>query len=297
MPSAFEYPEMAEDLDSAIIAVNMQLLPFVLGAVANLQDRKFWQTDDDWLRASESIGAFLECSMVACLSDLLGQGDRLYRLVDSGLNGTVYTASGDPVVVTPEIGDVPPTESVLPGMIARLDHVEIMLDALPGVITPGWFGIGGDKATLADVVKALRVGSGEQATAAIDTFQEMLGAAGNTATIADSLIDLFTGSVEAVEEGGMLIVLAAGIVGTLASMQGLSFQLTALATQNARIIQTLDGGGGIGPSDNILQALRGTTVASDERNVIDSIVAALALVSVDNPDVLAKLEEIRELLA
>jgi hypothetical protein len=235
--------------------------------------------------------------MSACVSDLLAGQDRIYRLLDSGLNGTVYTADGDPVVISPEIGDVPPTESILPGLIARLDHVEIMLDELPGILDPGWFGYGGEKATIADVVRSLRVGDTAQSTETIDSLQEILNAGADISTMGDLIADLFTGSVEAVEEGGIFLLLAGASIGTIAALGAIAQNQITQAGLLNRIIHDLDGGGFGLPDDNVLQALRGDTAAGETRNVIDSIVAALALVSVDNPDVLAKLEEIRVLLA
>jgi len=296
MPSAFLYPLPAEIPQCALVAVDLQLLPFLTGSMVRLQDREYWQSDDDWYRATEAISAFLECSMQACLGDLLAQNDRLYRLLDSGLNGTVYTASGDPVVITPAISDVPPELAALPGLIARIDHLEIMLDELPGITAPGWFGYGGQKATIADIVRSLRVGSESQSTETIDSLQEILGAGADTAAMGDMIIDAFTGSVSAVEEGGIFILLAAATVGMVSGLGAVVTQLTSMQLQNARIIKALDGGGLGGESDSILEALRGDTPATSTRNVIDSIVAALALITSDDPAVLAKLEEIRVLL-
>jgi hypothetical protein len=297
MPSAFAFPEPTEPTDAALVIIDMQLLPFVLGAVADLQDRKYWQTDADWYRASESISSFLECSMSTCASDLLAGQDRLYRLIDSGLNGTVYTADGDPVVITPEIGDVPPTVAELPGLIARLDHVEVMLDALPGILDPGWFGYGGEKATIADIVRSLRVGSTSQSTETIDSLQEILGAGADISSMGDMIADLFTGSVTAVEEGGIFLLLAGASIGTIAALGAIAQNQITQASLLNRIIHDLDGGGFGLSDDNILQAIRGDTPASDTRNVIDAMVAALASLTVGDPDVLAKLEEIRALLA
>jgi len=296
MSSAFLYPLPAEIPQCALVAVDLQLLPFLTGSMVRLQDREYWQSDDDWYRATEAISAFLECSMQACLGDLLAQNDRLYRLLDSGLNGTVYTASGDPVVITPAISDVPPELAALPGLIARIDHLEIMLDELPGITAPGWFGYGGQKATIADIVRSLRVGSESQSTETIDSLQEILGAGADTAAMGDMIIDAFTGSVSAVEEGGIFILLAAATVGMVSGLGAVVTQLTSMQLQNARIIKALDGGGLGGESDSILEALRGDTPATSTRNVIDSIVAALALITSDDPAVLAKLEEIRVLL-
>lgn len=296
MPSAFTYPDALEAPDSALLIVDTQLLPYVLGSVLQLQERSYWQSDQDWYKASEAISAFLECSMSACVSDLLESNNKLYRLLDSGLNGTVYTADGDPVIVSPMIGDVPTDTPILPGLIARVDHMEIMLDALPGTLGAGWFGIGGTKATLADVINALRVGTPEKAAGIMDQLGGILGAGANTAQIGELISTLFTSGVADIEEGGILVLLAAGIMGTLAGLGAISTQLTSMAIQSHRIISTLDGGNLFAPSDNVLQAIRGTEEATSTRNVIDAIVTALTGLETSDPDVLAKLEQIRTLL-
>jgi len=224
--------------------------------------------------------------------------NRVYRLIDSIYRGREYTVvSEEGPVIEPEIPLVPDV-TVLPG--GMLD----MLDKLPGVIDPGWFGIGGDKASLADVVNALRVGNNESATSLWDALSGILGAGGDVTNMADLLQDLFFNTVQAGEEGGIMALLAAGIVGNLAATQTLSVQLTQMALQFNRVINTLDGGG-FPPSDNVLQALRGDTSASATRNVIDTqsggftleqieqMIEALQQNNTDNTAIIAKLELIR----
>jgi hypothetical protein len=286
-PSNLVPPDPPDVPELAIFPV--AVVPYALAALESRTTKHTW-SEDGYQRGVQLIRSLQMALMTGGLSDLLEGQNRIYRLIDSAMYGREYTVeTEEPLVIAPVIPLVPDPTLEPAGLLT-------MVDALPGILDAGWFGIGGHKATLADVVKALRVGTPEKATEAIDTFQEMLSAAGNIATVGDLVTDLFSSSVEAVEEGGMLLLMAGGIVGVMAGLQGLSMQLTTLAALDRRIIQSLDGGAMAGPDDNVLMALRGISEASESRNVIDAIVAALETITTDSPDVLAKLEEIRELL-
>ncbi len=280
-------PELPDFCELGIFPV--AVVPYALGALEARATVYTW-AEDSYLRGNQLIRSMQMAILCGGMQELTEGQNRIYRLIDSAMYGRVYTVeTEEPLVIAPVIPAVPDQTLEPAGLLT-------MVDALPGIVTPGWFGIGGEKATLADVVKALRVGTPEKATEAIDTFQEMLSAAGNIATVGDLVTDLFSSSVEAVEEGGMLLLMAGGIVGVMAGLQGLSIQLTTLASIERRLVQSLDGGAMVGPDDNVLMALRGITEASESRNVIDAIVAALETITTDSPDVLAKLEEIRALL-
>lgn len=285
-----ELPDVFE-----VATVPIAVVPFALGALESRIPSYIW-SEDGYLRGNQLIRSLQMSLLCGGMTEITARQDQLYRLLDSGLNGTVYTAAGDPVVVSPSIPEVPTDVAELPGLVARIDHLEQMLDALPGITDPGWFGFGGSKATIADVVRSLRVGNSEQAEAAMTTFGDILTAGGNTATIADLVVDAFSTGVDTVTEGGIFVMLAASAIGNIAAMGAIAAnQVTQMSLLN-RIIHDLDGGGFGLPDDNILQAIRGDESASETRNVIDSIVAALATITTDSPDVLAKLEEIRLLL-
>ncbi len=266
------------------------VVPFALAALEYRIPKYVW-ADDSYARGVQLVRSLQMSLLTGGMQELVEGQNRIYRLVDSAMYGRTYTVeTEEPLVIAPEIPLVPDQTLEPAGLIS-------LVDSLPGILDAGWFGIGGHKATIADVVSALRVGTSEQAEGLLDQLNGILGAAGNTAQIGELVGELFTGSVSAVTEGGIFLLLAGGIVGTMSTLAALSVQLTALAQQQDRIIRALDGGTEALPDDYILMALRGLNPASETRNVIDSIVAALELVSVDNPDVLAKLEEIRELLA
>ena len=199
------------------------------------------------------------------MNELVESNNRLYRLMDTALNGRVYTVdSTEPLLITPAIADVPIALDPPAGMVANLDN-------LPGILDPGWFGYGGHKATIADIVRSLRVGNSNTSSSIVGQLEDILGAAGNVAQIGELVVDAFTGTVEAVEEGGIMVLLAAAIVGNLAATGALSAQLSTLGLQLLRISNSLDGGGLLPPADSVLEALRGSTAAGDDRNVIDEL--------------------------
>jgi hypothetical protein len=76
-----------------------------------LEQRGFWLSDTDYLHGYTATVELEACLMSTCLdvlieqnAVLITQGDRLYRLVDTGLFGTEYTIeSTDPLVVTPPL--------------------------------------------------------------------------------------------------------------------------------------------------------------------------------------------------
>lgn len=266
------------------------VVPYALGALESRVYKYIW-SDEGYLRGVQLIRSMQMSLLCGGMKELTDGQDRLYRLLDTALTGRVYSVeSTEPLVITPAITVVPEPLDPPAGIVAYLDE-------LPGIINPGWFGIGGQKTTLADVVNALRIGNDAAGESFASQLGTILGATGDTAQIGELVVQAFTGSVEAVEEGGIFVLLAAGIVGTIAGMGGLSVNLTTLINQMSRVINTLDGGGFGPPADSILEALRGNTPATETRNVIDSIVAALALITTDDPAVLAKLEEIRLLLS
>ncbi len=296
----YDFPTDYETAPCYLVPINGALIPLVAGALKPFEERRSWNSDEDHEKAYNAFAA-LEAQMAACtMETFLQSNDRLYRLLDTAFNGRQYTVeTTDPLVITPAIPDVPEPLDPPAGLVG-------MVDQLPGILDAGWFGIGGHKATLADIVNALRVGKTSTAESLLGQLNDILSAGGNIAQIGDLVSELFTGSVTALEEGGMLVLLAGGIAGNIAATGALSTQLAALELQLSRVVNTLDGGNLIPPTDNILTALRGTVAAGADRNVIDSettvsdniqtLIDNLSNEHADNADILAKLEEIRTLL-
>lgn len=295
----YTFPTEYDTAPCYLVPINGALIPLVAGALKHFEERRSWNSDEEHELAYNAF-LTLEAQMTACTMDaLLQSNDRIYRLLDSALYGRVYeVTSSEPLVVEPTIPEVPDPTLAPAGLLS-------MVDSLPGILDAGWFGIGGHKATLADVVTALRVGNSDTAGDLVTQLEGILGAGGNIAQIGELVTEMFTGSVSAVEEGGIFVLLAASIVGNLAATGALSSQLTTMALQLGRISNSIDGGSLLPPGDSILEALRGDTEASASRNVIDSeisiadkldtLISDLENQHPDNLDLLAKLEEIRSL--
>lgn len=182
--------------------------------------------------------------------------------------------------------------------------IRATLRAMQGIINAGWFGIGGENATLADIVETLRIGNAQTATDLGDEIKSLLDGISDATIIADWLKNQLVGNAADLAEGGAIAVQLAATAANLATMNN-------LATQVERLVKSIDGGAAIRPGDNILLALRGTTEASAARNVIDAaqdavlankldtLIAEVTKINTgdaDLGDMLAKLEEIRSLL-
>jgi hypothetical protein len=293
----YTFPATYDTAPCYLVPINGALIPLVAGALKQFEERRCWNSDEEYERAYNAFAA-LEAQMTVCtMQSFLNSNDRLYRLLDSALYGRTYTVeTSDPLTIVPPIADVPVPLDPPAGVVG-------MLDQLPGVLDPGWFGWGGHKATIADIVRALRVGNSDTGDSIVSTLEGILGAGGNVAQIGELVTEAFTGAVSDIEEGGIFILLATSIVGNLAASGALSTQIANMMIQLSRIIHTLDGGTLLPPGDSILTALRGETDASATRNVIDSelsiadkldtLISDLSNEHADNGDILAKLEEIR----
>jgi len=295
----------APTIDAPILVeINARMIPLVLRALDRYKSPKSWVSDNDFQSGVQQINILQE-ALLAGVQTIVDSVDRLYRLLDTSLNGTAYSATpatspppaapADPTrpTFTPALPVVPPATSpaVMPmfALRARFERVVNLLDnlatgqqfpAVPaflssdalqnnvglrekltemqGVVNAGWFGIGGQEATLADVVTALRLGSAEDKTKVLTALDAIIGAS-SSATIFNTVRELFTESADLGLEGAQFVVL---LVATMSQIVSNTF----VGQQLDRIIRSLDGGGFIPPGDSVLEALRGDDQADAERN-------------------------------
>jgi hypothetical protein len=268
-----------------LVPIDASLVPFISGALMKFQERGVWSSESDYQSGYNAFAELQAAMSGHCITDLVEGQNRIYRLLDTALNGAVYTASGVPPVVTPEIPAVPTADiGVAPGLRAQLL-------AAQGVINAGWFGIGGQPATLADLVNAMRIGSDGDTTRITDAINAIAGDSGlaqtsQAANIFNTISGLVTETAEVGAEGAILGTLIASSIAT-------SGMLGVLAGRLDRLIEAIDGGGQA-PTDNVLTALRGTAPAGELRNVIDSSGIAISDL-VDQVETL--LTEIKTLLS
>lgn len=251
--------------------IDAALVPLISGALAKFQERGVWASAEDY-EAGYNAFAELQAAMSGnTLRELITAVNQVYRLLDTSLNGTQYTADGD--LVEPAIPAVPPASTnaanALRAHVGRLHQLaenaatgaayaadsgidgaaaldyagswRARLEAVQGEINDGWFGIGGQPARLADLVNALRIGSEGDTTRITDAIDNIAGdsllAEGSqAANIFGVVKGLFTDVAGGVGEGAILGTLIASSLAN-AGMAGV------LAGQLDRLVAALDGGG------------------------------------------------------
>lgn len=100
------------------MAINTSLLPLVAGALAHFEMRHVWHSDEEYEQGYNAFAELQACMTQLCIRELIDSNNRIYRLLDSSLNGVVYSASGagtiiDPYLYSPPMPVVPATESGL----------------------------------------------------------------------------------------------------------------------------------------------------------------------------------------
>lgn len=131
--------------------VPIAIIPIALGA---LESRCYAHTFD---AASAFFGMQLIRSLQVALITGCEDVDRLYRMLDSSLNGAVYVADeiDGVIIVTPPIPDAPAAASR--SIHSRLERVEQLLDNAynGGVYLPDFANPVGVRQQLADLILAL----------------------------------------------------------------------------------------------------------------------------------------------
>lgn len=275
-------PDLA-DAPGALLCVPIPLIPFFRRFFADMQRNYTWRTREDWYNGYQAFAQMEETLMAGCLRDLVESNDRIYRLLDTALNGTFYSSTPDPEteqpIIIPPIPTTPPGEVTsflaLRAQVARLRQLaenaatgaqfgadsaldgtvsldydgswRARLEAVQGIINAGWFGNGGQPTTLADLYASLRIGK-SQDSSSIQNALDLLSAASNVASIFSVVKDLLTETVETGLEGATLGTLIAASIANAAA-QGL------LASKLDRVIAALDGGGLVAPTSNVLERL------------------------------------------
>jgi hypothetical protein len=121
-PAGIKYTfPAAESLtrSAALICVPVAAIPFLRRFFEDIQQPSRWATRDDWYRAYQVFGEMEAELMSGCLQELIESNRQIYRLLDTALNGTVYTVTpaesplpilADPTrpTIEPAIPDAPP---------------------------------------------------------------------------------------------------------------------------------------------------------------------------------------------
>jgi hypothetical protein len=232
--------------DCIVVAIDRLLVPIIIGQLLLLLEPRSWD--------QESYQA----------------GYRAVTEVLAQMTNNCFTAFVQELRdfrgVKPDFVSVPVDERTSDMYNSLNDLFAQMLDAR-GIIEDGWFS---DRSTtLLDVVQAQRGTIKETGVGIFDDVKALLDGGSDIATVIDTISNFLTNEEQTVIEGGLLLSLVAitSANSQIMASQGLQF----LAIQNGidAIVQALRGG--TAPTDNILLALRGTTDASDTRNVITEL--------------------------
>jgi hypothetical protein len=239
-----------------IIPISVRYIPLILHAVERQKDRNDWVSDDDFSQGYTELCEIQWNMLMGGLDELIESNRQIYRLLDSGLNGTAYTASGDnPPVVTPAIPAAPGAPA---GITAGLRKQ--LLD-MQGLNPGGWFGIGASPTTLADVAAALKQQSPGAVTKTQALMAELAGIGDieggiSAATGVINTIGTWLGDEEtAISEGLLVTSILANIAAQAAMMESQKRQTGQLLAKMDRLIKSLDGGATPAPDTNVLATL------------------------------------------
>jgi hypothetical protein len=281
-----EQPRVApQNATSILVEIEAEYVPLLFSALEKYHNKYFWVSEEDYAIGLQGV-IRLERALLTDMSEKIVDAiDRVYRLLDTALNGTQYTWAANPVdpqrpIIGPEIPIVPPAVGDEPlGARAQLHRLyqlvengatgaefdtssamlgtvgldfdgswRARLNALQGV-TGGFFGIGAVPVTLADLLKAGRINTDIDQGLINDGIEEVLGALSSGSNIGSVISNLLGTAADAATDGGVIAATLAAAVANAATSASLAAQLD-------RIITALDGGGLVAPSDNVLATLK-----------------------------------------
>lgn len=241
----YTYPDALVPPNCVMLLIPGELVPIVGALFTQLEKRQRWASDADWIKGYHAFTELQDQLMNSCLTDLI-QELRDFR----GLK--------------PEFVGVP-VEDRTSAMYNSLNDILQSTMNMRGVLADGWFA--DQFATLADIVQAQR-GQNETVGAGLwSTIAGILSAGGSLASVIDFITDLLTSQEEVVIEGGLLMALCALTAANSGLMQTQMIQTDAMLSQLSLILETMRGT--TQPTDNIVQILRGETVADNDRNIAD----------------------------
>lgn len=245
------HPITAAPPDGAMVLVELPAayIPYAILGLEPYKLRFLWATPEDYAIGYEAICDFQIRLLTDMTQPIVDAIDRVYMAVRQGFTGEVFTATGEGLPpVLPVVPPVLPAD--FPGGLLGL------VQAMRGVINPGWFGIGGEYATLADVVTALRAGSEDEVDRVVGVL-ELLQGASSSATIFDAVKDFFVQGAELTTEGLMLATMIAASMAQSAQMGLQAGQLDQLKAELVAISGKLAATVPALPEDTVAGAVAG----------------------------------------
>jgi len=239
------YPDTPEIPSCVLLFVPVELVPIVGGLFASLERRAKWATDSDFMSGYRAMTALEAQLMADCLGNLIQE---------------IRDARG----VLPAFVSTPIVDRTSDMYRSFNDIIQSVFDSR-GVLVDGWFT--DTNATMADIVRAQRGSDSSIGQALWSDVKDLLTAGAEVASILSFITNFLDAQETTVVEGGLLvtqIALLSGVAGILDNIHRAQVDQTAALTA---VVEALRGA--TAPTDNILEALRGTAVSDATRNVVE----------------------------
>lgn len=125
---ALAYPLPIPGARCYLIPIDAAYVPIAAGSMRELGIEASWQSWPDYELGYNALAEIYIAMANNCIDELIEASNRLYRLWDTQLNGTEYTAQDidGEIVVTPAIPAAPPLP--LRTIHTRLEVIEQVLD-------------------------------------------------------------------------------------------------------------------------------------------------------------------------
>lgn len=263
---------------AVLVEVDAAMLPLVLSAVAKYHSRAWWASQSDYAEGYPRLLQLQRALLTPMTEPIVTAIDRLYRLLDSALNGTEYAVAPesppDEPVVTPAIPAAPalaPAPSALAArsLLARLWQLaensgtgatfanaalaevaafplddgrswrERLLE-LQGE-TGGFFGFGAQPVTLRDLLQASRINTPADEGLIADGFQEVLQTAAQGGNIAQAAAQFLGIAADAATDGGLAAMQLVTALAVSASAGAQAGQLDRLTAELSMLNRALHG--------------------------------------------------------
>lgn len=142
-------PEPATNERSYLVCVPERLLPIFCGALNTLENRDAWASEEDWALGYRWIVETQVNLMRGCVDRIVDIQEKIYRLLDTALNGTVYDVTPavsplpapppDPTrpTISPAIPDAP--SAILPRLLTNI-ALRNRIDRLVDLVDNGFNG-------------------------------------------------------------------------------------------------------------------------------------------------------------
>lgn len=144
-----------------LVPIPAALIPLVAGALKHFEDRRSWNSDEEYERAYNAFAEVQANMLSLCVAQLIESNDRLYRLLNTALFGQAYTIeTADPLLVLPAIA--PARDLVIAdpaSVLGRMERLQQLLEnALNGTETAQYDRPEGVRDLLAQLLEAIQQG-------------------------------------------------------------------------------------------------------------------------------------------